>query len=102
MAGLLAALVYKLLVKVNRYLAIVVSAVVAPVVNTGLFILGCFLFFFDNTVAGAAASGQSLFVFIVVGYIGLNFVFELLANILVSPALLRILNIKSGDIKSKN
>ena len=102
MAGLLAALTFKLLKNVNRYLAIVVSAVVAPVVNTGLFILGCFLFFFDNTVAGAANAGQSLFVFIMVGYIGLNFVLELLANILISPALLRILNIKSGDIKSKN
>jgi uncharacterized membrane protein len=102
MAGLLAALTFKLLKNVNRYLAIVVSAVVAPVVNTGLFILGCFLFFFDNTVAGAANAGQSLFVFIMVGYIGLNFVLELLANILISPALLRILNVKSGDIKSKN
>jgi uncharacterized membrane protein len=102
MAGLLAALTFKLLKNVNRYLAIVVSAVVAPVVNTGIFILGCFLFFFDNTVAGAANAGQSLFVFIIVGYIGLNFVFELLANILISPALLRILNIKSGDIKRKN
>jgi uncharacterized membrane protein len=102
MAGLLAALTFKLLKNVNRYLAIVVSAVVAPVVNTGLFILGCFLFFFDNTVAGAASAGQSLFVFIMVGYIGLNFVLELLANILISPALLRILNIKSGNIKSKN
>lgn len=102
MAGLLAALTFKLLKNVNRYLAIVVSAVVAPVVNTGLFILGCFLFFFDNTVAGAANAGQSLFVFIMVGYIGLNFVLELLANILISPALLRILNIKSGDIKIKN
>lgn len=102
MAGLLAALTFKLLKNVNRYLAIVVSAVVAPVVNTGLFILGCFLFFFDNTVAGAASAGQSLFVFIMVGYIGLNFVLELLANILISPALLRILNIKSGDIKIKN
>jgi uncharacterized membrane protein len=102
MAGLLAALTFKLLKNVNRYLAIVVSAVVAPVVNTGLFILGCFIFFFDNTVAGAASAGQSLFVFIMVGYIGLNFVLELLANILISPALLRILNVKSGDIKSKN
>lgn len=102
MAGLLAALTFKLLKNVNRYLAIVASAVVAPVVNTGIFILGCFLFFFDNTVAGAANAGQSLFVFIIVGYIGLNFVFELLANILISPALLRILNIKSGNIKRKN
>ncbi|MBR3965177.1 MAG: ECF transporter S component [Clostridia bacterium] len=102
LAGLSAALAYKLLVKVNRYLAILVSAVVAPVVNTSLFILGCFVFFFDNIVAGAAASGQSLFVFIVVGYIGLNFVFELLANILVSPALLRVLNVKNGAIKAKS
>ena len=95
-------LTFKLLNKVNRYLAILVSAVVAPVVNTSLFILGCFVFFFDNTVAGAASAGQSLFVFIMVGYIGLNFILELLANILISPALLRILNIKNGKIGNKN
>jgi uncharacterized membrane protein len=102
LAGLLASLVYKLLANKNRYLAILVSAVVAPVVNTSVFILGCFVFFFDNTVAGAANAGQSLFVFIIVGYIGLNFVFELLANILVSPALLRIVNIKNGKTKPQS
>jgi uncharacterized membrane protein len=102
LAGLLAALVFKLLEKFNRYLAILVSAIVAPVVNTGLFILGCFIFFFENTVTGAANAGQSLFAFIMVGYIGFNFIFELLANILISPALLRILNIKNGNIKNKS
>lgn len=99
LAGLLAALVYKLLENKNRYLAILASAVVAPVVNTSVFILGCFVFFLEDTVTKAANMGRSLFVFIVVFYIGLNFVFELLANILVSPALLRIVNIKKGKLK---
>ena len=94
MAGLCAGLVYKALERYNRYIAIVVSAVVAPVVNTGIFLIGCLIFFIDTVNAGAAAEGMSLFGYLIVVFVGLNFVFELLANILLSPALLRIVNIK--------
>ena len=95
MAGYLAGLSYKLLSKVNRYLAVIVSAIVAPVVNTGIFIGGCFLFFLNTVTAGAAAEGMSVAAYLIVFFVGLNFVFELLANIILSPALYRILNIKS-------
>lgn len=94
LAGLLAGLTYRLLQKVNRYLAVVVSAIVCPVVNTGIFLIGCLLFFVDTVTAGAAAENMSVAGYLIVFFVGLNFVFELLANIVLSPALYRILNIK--------
>ena len=40
-AGLFAGLVYRLLEKFNRYVAVVAAAIVCPITNTGLFLLGC-------------------------------------------------------------
>ena len=95
MAGLCAGLVYKLLKNKNKYLAVIISAIVAPVVNTGIFIGGCFVFFIDAVQEMATAQGKSLAAFILIGFVGLNFVFELLANIILSPSILRIINIRN-------
>ena len=95
LAGLCAGLVYKLLEKKNRYLAVIVSAIVAPVVNTGIFLLGCLVFFMDAVSGGAAAEGMSVAAYLIVFFVGLNFVFELLTNIILSPTILRILNIRN-------
>lgn len=94
LSGYLAGLAYKLLEKFNRYLAVVVSAVVCPVVNTGVFLLGCLVFFMDAVNGGAVAKGMSVGAYLIIVFVGLNFVFELLLNIIVSPAILRLINIK--------
>ena len=93
-SGYLAGIAYRLLEKVNRYFAVMVSAIVCPVVNTGLFLVGCLIFFMDTVSAGAGAEGMSLGGYLIVFFVGLNFVFELLSNILFSPAIVRLLNIK--------
>ena len=92
-AGLLAGLTYKLLKGVNPYLAVIVSAIVCPTVNTAIFLLGCLIFFVDTVTAGAVAEGMSVGGYLIVFFVGLNFVFELLLNILVSPALFRIIRL---------
>ena len=97
LAGLCAGLTYKLLEKYNRYLSVLVSAIVCPVVNTGIFLLGCFVFFMDTVKAGATAEGMSVGMYLIIFYVGLNFIFELITNIILSPAIVRIL-----DIKKKN
>lgn len=94
LAGLCAGLVYKMLEKVNRYLAVMVSAVVCPVVNTGIFLLGCLVFFTDNVSEAAASESMSIGAYLIIAYVGLNFVFELITNIVLSPAIIRILNIR--------
>lgn len=92
-SGLCAGLVYRLLAKSNRYLAVIASAVVCPVVNTGIFLLGCLVFFLDTVVTGALAEGMSLGAYLIIFFVGLNFVFELLTNIILSPAIVRILDV---------
>lgn len=94
LSGLLAGLAYKLLEKYNKYLAVIVSAIVCPVVNTGIFLLGSMIFFVDTVKAGASAEGTTVFAYLIVAFVGLNFVFELLANIILSPAIVKILSLK--------
>ena len=95
MAGLLAGVVYKLLEKYNRYVAVLVSAVVCPIVNTGIFLLGCLIFFMDTVRGGASGEGMGVFGYLIVAFVGLNFVFELIVNIILSPAILRIINLRN-------
>ena len=97
LAGLCAGLVYKLLEKKNRYLAVTVAAIVCPVVNTSIFLLGCFAFFMDTVNTGAATQGMSVGAYLIIFFVGLNFVFELLSNIILSPATVRLLNIRKKN-----
>lgn len=94
LSGLLAGITHKLLEKVNRYVAVLVAAIVCPVTNTAIFILGCFVFFMDAVKAGAAGEGMSVGGYLIVFFVGLNFVFELLSNIILSPVIVRLLNIR--------
>ena len=94
LAGLCAGLVFRALVKTNTYVAVIVSAVVCPVVNTGVFLLGCLLFFMETINGWAAAAGfASAGTYMIVGLVGLNFVFELLVNVILSPVIVRIISI---------
>ena len=93
LSGLAAGLVYQLLNKRNRRLAVIASAVICPVVNTGIFLLGCLTFFMDTVNSWAAAEGLPVGAYLITFFVGLNFVFELITNIIVSPAMVRILNV---------
>ena len=99
LSGLCAGLAYKLLEKVNRYLAVIVSAIVCPVVNTGIFLLGSLVFFADTVSGGAQAEGISIGMYLIVFFVGLNFIFELIANIVISPGIVRILDVAKKKIR---
>ena len=75
MAGIVAGLVYKALAKKNRFVAVLLAGVAAPVTNTGLFLVGCGLFFMDTINEWAAAAGYaSAGRFMIFGLVGMNFV----------------------------
>ena len=97
LAGLAAGLLYRLLEKRNMFLALLAAAAVCPIVNTGIFLLGCLIFFFDAVVEMANADGSSVFSFLIVVFVGLNFVFELLLNLLLTPALQRIIAVVAPE-----
>ena len=94
LAGLFAGLVYKVFERFNKYLAVIMSALICPIVNTGIFLLGCLVFFMDSVNAGAVEQGMSVGAYLIIVFVGLNFVFELLANMILSPAVVRLLNIR--------
>ena len=91
LAGLLAGLAYRLLEKKNLFAALLTAAAICPIINTGIFLLGCLVFFFDAVKEMAGAADSSVFAFLIVVFVGLNFVFELLLNLLLTPALQRII-----------
>ncbi len=96
--GYLAGLAYKGVYSLSkkRYLAVAAAAVVCPVVNTGVFLIGCLLFFMDTIAGWAAAAGLGANIgkYMLVGLVGANFLFELLTNVVLSPVATRLLNIK--------
>ena len=88
-AGFFAGLCYELIAKKNDKLGVLISGIVCPVVNTGLFIVGMLVFFFD-TLSGWAG-GQNLLLYIIVGLTGVNFLVELAVNIVLSSGITRII-----------
>ena len=88
-AGFLAGLCYELIAKKNDKVGVLVSGIVCPVVNTGLFIVGMLVFFFDTL--SSWAGGQDLLFFIIVGLTGVNFLVELAVNIVLSSGITQII-----------
>lgn len=89
-AGLCAGLMYRALAKKNAFAASVAAAAVAPIVNTGLFILGGLLLVngtLSANLANFGAGGQTVVYFLIIGCAGLNFIAEFLVNLVVSPAI---------------
>ena len=93
LCGLCAALVYRLIAKYNRYAAVLCAAAVCPVVNTGIFLIGCIVFFMDTLRTWAGDS--SVWYYMIFVLVGGNFLFELGSNALLSPVIVRLLSIKN-------
>ena len=91
LAGFASGVVYELLRKKNDTVATFVSGVLTPIVNTGVFILGCLAFFMPTIREWAGGSNAVKFIF--VGLIGFNFFIELAVNLILSPSIARIIKI---------
>ena len=94
--GFFAGAVYRLVEKYNRYAAVIAAAIVCPLVNTGIFLLGCRLFFMGIVSEWAAAAdfGDNAVRYMFFVLAGGNFLFELGLNIIISPIIFRLLNIR--------
>ena len=96
LAGFVGGLVFELLQKFNTYLAVVVSAILVPITNTGIFLIGCKLFFFETINEWATGSGfDNAFTYMIVGLVGVNFLFELIINIVLSPSVVGAVRVLS-------
>lgn len=102
--GFLASLAYKAALKLcnkfapknGRYFAVIASAIVCPVVNTGIFLIGCLLFFMGTITEWAIEMGlgDNIGQYMILFLVGTNFLVELATNIILSPVVSRLLDIK--------
>ncbi len=94
MAGLAAGLICKVFEKKNRTLAVILAAIVCPLVNTGIFLLGCVVFFLDTvTQWGVGAGFDNVGAYLIFGMVGINFLVEMGINIFLSPVVVKLLNV---------
>lgn len=94
MCGLMAGLAYRLVAKVNEVVGVLVAAIVCPLVNTGVFLLGCWLFFLETINGWAAMYGyESAGTYMIFGLAGFNLLFELGVNLVLAPVITRIIKL---------
>ncbi len=89
LAGFEAGVHYRALESSNKIVATVVAALVSPLVNTGIFILGMMIFFKD--ILAAWAGGSDVLYYIIFVMTGVNFLVEVGTNIVLCPVVAKIM-----------
>ena len=94
LCGLVCGITYKLLSKINTYFAVFSAAFVCPIVNTGVFLLGCLIFFMEPVTAWGEALGfANVGEYMFLGLAGGNFLVEMGINIVLAPVILRLIDL---------
>lgn len=89
-AGFMSGFVYKLLKDKNLTLSTFAASAVAPIVNTGLFIVGAFCMA-DTLNSNFVAENSNIVYFIFIGCAGINFLIELAINLVLAPSVCKII-----------
>ncbi len=97
LCGLCAALFYGFFEKKSKNLGVFAASVACPVVNTGVFLVGCLLFFYDAIGQGAASAGSGWWNYFITAYVGINFLVELAINIVLAPIVVRLISAFKAD-----
>ncbi len=93
-AGAAAGLVYKLISKKSKLAAVITAGIASPVANSGVFAIGCFTLFLPTIKEWAGASGfENAAGYVFIGMIGVNFLVELGINLVLSSALVMLINV---------
>ncbi len=98
LAGLAAGAVYKAIENKNKIAATITAAIVCPFVNTGVFLAGCSIFFLDTLKEWAA--GTNVFVYMITGLVGFNFLFELGINLILGPTIVKLVDLAERKINN--
>ncbi len=91
-AGFLPALVFKLVSKKNVYVATFAASIIAPVINTAIFILST-LAIFGMVPDMIDMNALEFFKYLVLTVSGINFLIELAINIILSPAIFTVVRV---------
>ena len=98
-AGIVAAVIYKAIEKKNKTVAVVAAGIACPIVNTGIFLVGCYLFFQDWLIAVFGTTG---FATVITGLVSVNFAVELGINMLLASVIVRIIDLGKKQLAKKN
>ena len=99
LAGLVAGLIYKALEKTNKTVAVVLAGIACPIVNTGIFLAGCYLFFQEWLISVFGTTG---FATVVTGLVSVNFAVELGINMVLASVIVRIIDIGKKQLKKNS
>ena len=99
LAGLVAGLIYKALEKTNKTVAVVLAGIACPIVNTGIFLAGCYLFFQEWLVSVFGTTG---FATVVTGLVSVNFAVELGINMVLASVIVRVIDIGKKQLKKNS
>lgn len=92
--GFVAGLLYQLIHRKNQKLAVFAAAIACPLANTGLFLVGCWLFFLETVAGWGAAQGfDNVVAYMFLGLTGINVVIELAVNLILAPVILRLIQV---------
>lgn len=100
LCGMAAGFTYKLLSKVNDIFAAIVASLICPIVNTGIFLLGGMTMLTDNLqqLTGGESEGYKAALAFFWGLAMANFIFEILMCAVLSPIVVKLLNIRKKMI----
>lgn len=98
-AGIVAAMIYKAIEKKNKTFAVVAAGIACPIVNTGIFLIGCYLFFREWLIAVFGTTGFST---VITGLVSVNFAVELGINMLLASVIVRIIDLGKKQLAKKN
>ncbi len=99
LAGLVAGLIYKELESKNKTVAVVLAGIACPIVNTGIFLAGCYLFFQEWLVSVFGTTG---FATVVTGLVSVNFAVELGINMVLASVIVRVIDIGKKQLKKNS
>lgn len=92
--GFVSGITYRTLAGKNNRLAVYAAAILCPVCNTGIFLLGCQLFFLETVAEWGSALGfEDVYGYMFLGLAGINFMIEIVVNIVLAPVIVRLIKI---------
>ena len=99
LAGAVAGLIFNLIKKRNNHIAVIISSLIIPIINTGIYMFGIVLM--KESVAefcSLSASSAGVVFVAVFGMIALNFVLEIAITLIFTPIVYRVSKIfKKGE-----
>lgn len=98
-AGVMAGVAFGLGHKKSTTLGVILGAIACQLTNSIIFVSSMYLFFYDYLSAWATATGASIITYILTMIVGGNAIVELIMSMVLSPAIVRIIEMRRGALK---